>query len=191
MAHIVRATPAGESCHTYEKVIARTVCATTADESYQTNEWITTHILRISSRWVMSHVWMSHGTYLNESCHTFAWVMSHIWMSHVTLMNESWHTSRAQLLQISHDTHMIESWHTLLTSCCNVYGWDMSPVNESCQKFEWTCHVWMSHVTNMIKSCHACESRCAHATLMDESVMNESWHTYEWVMSPETVTSHL
>ena len=47
--------------------------------------------------WVMSHLWMSHVTYVNESCHICEWVMSHIWlslvvhmrMSHVTHMNES------------------------------------------------------------------------------------------------------
>jgi len=39
-----------------------------------------------------SHIWMSRGTHMNESCHTYEWVMSHIWMSHVTHMNESCHT---------------------------------------------------------------------------------------------------
>jgi len=29
----------------------------------------------------MSHIWMSHVTHINESCHTYEWVMSHIWMS--------------------------------------------------------------------------------------------------------------
>ena len=28
--------------------------------------------------WVMSHIWMSHVTHMNESCHTCEWVMSHI-----------------------------------------------------------------------------------------------------------------
>ena len=53
--------------------------------------------------WVMSHIWMSHVTRMNESRHTYErWnmiqikayerVMSHIWMSHVTHMNESCHT---------------------------------------------------------------------------------------------------
>jgi len=41
---------------------------------------------------VFSHVWMSHVTHMNESCHTYEWVMSHTWMSHVTHMNESYHT---------------------------------------------------------------------------------------------------
>ena len=28
--------------------------------------------------WVMPHIWMSHVTHMNESCHTSEWVMSHI-----------------------------------------------------------------------------------------------------------------
>jgi len=40
----------------------------------------------------MSHVWTSHVTRMNESCHTYERVMSHVWTSHVTRMNESCHT---------------------------------------------------------------------------------------------------
>ena len=32
-----------------------------------------------SYEWVMAHVWMSHGTRINESWHTYEWVMAHIW----------------------------------------------------------------------------------------------------------------
>ena len=35
------------------------------------------------------HLWMSHATNMNESCHTYEWVMPHIWMSHVSHINES------------------------------------------------------------------------------------------------------
>jgi len=60
--------------------------------------------------WIMSHIWTSHVTHMNESRHTYecvvshsregcecvvdkyGWVMSHIWMSHVAHMNESCHT---------------------------------------------------------------------------------------------------
>jgi len=28
---------------------------------------------------------------MNESCYTYDWVVSHLWMSHVTRINESWH----------------------------------------------------------------------------------------------------
>jgi len=34
--------------------------------------------------WVISHIWMSHVTYMNESCHLYEWVMSHIWTSLAT-----------------------------------------------------------------------------------------------------------
>ena len=40
----------------------------------------------------MSHIWMSHVTHMNESCHTHEWVVSHTWMSRATHMNESCHT---------------------------------------------------------------------------------------------------
>jgi len=38
------------------------------------------------------HLWVSHVTHMNESCHTYEWAKSHIRMSHVTHMNESGHT---------------------------------------------------------------------------------------------------
>ena len=49
--------------------------------------------LRCIYEWITAHVWMSHGTYMNESRHTYewVWVTSHIWMSHGTYMNESRH----------------------------------------------------------------------------------------------------
>jgi len=49
-------------------------------------------VIPISSVCGMSHLWLSHVTLVNESCHTYEWVMSHLWMSHVTLVNESCHT---------------------------------------------------------------------------------------------------
>jgi len=42
------------------------------------------HMLDVSQithkdmQWVTSHIWMSHGTHMNESWHTFEWVMAHI-----------------------------------------------------------------------------------------------------------------
>ena len=61
-----------------------------------------------------SHIWMSHVTHMNVSCHTYEWVMAHIWMSHVTHMNESCHTYEWVMSHIwmSHVTHMNESCHT-------------------------------------------------------------------------------
>jgi len=50
--------------------------------------------------WVMSHVWTSHVTDLNESCPTYEWVMSLIWMSHVSRMNEWCHWSECVMSHI-------------------------------------------------------------------------------------------
>jgi len=33
------------------------------------HEWVMLHI-----RWVMSYIWMSHVTHMNESCHTYHWM---------------------------------------------------------------------------------------------------------------------
>ena len=99
----------------------------------------------------MSHIWMSHVTHMNESCHTYEWVMSHIWMRHVTNMNESCHTYECVMSHIwmSHVTHM----------------------NESCQTYEWVMsHIWMTHSGLLFKkdnapvpeSCHTYECVMSH-----------------------------
>jgi len=90
-------------------------------------------------------IWMSHGTHVHESWHTYKWAMEHICVRHVSRMKKAWHT---QLL-MRHGTHMDgmnESWHT--------YEWGMSHIwmnhgthmNEACLTYEWgMSHIWMSH----------------------------------------------
>ena len=107
--------------------------------------------------WVMSHIWMSHVTHMNESCHTYEWVMSHIWMSHVTHRNESSHTYEWVMshICISHVTHMNESCHTYECVKSHVWMSQVTHMNESCHTYEWVMlHIWMSHVTHTNKSCH-------------------------------------
>ena len=72
-----------------------------------------------TNEWVMPHIWRSHVTHMNASCHTFAWVMSHTWTSHVTHMHVSRHThwlpEREWVMShigMSHGTHRSESLHT-------------------------------------------------------------------------------
>jgi len=50
---------------------------------------------------VTAHIWMSHGTHMNELWHTYEWVISNIWMSHSTHMNESCHTCEWVMAPIS------------------------------------------------------------------------------------------
>jgi len=96
------------------------------------------HVCSVTLRKEPGHTWTSHGTHVNESCHTYEWVMSNIWMRHVTPMNESCHTYEQERshIRMSHVKHMNELWHT--------YEWVMS-------------HLWTSHVTRMNESLHTYE----------------------------------
>jgi len=114
--------------------------------------------------WVITRIWMSYTTCMIETCHTYEWGVSHIWMSHVVHVNESRHTYEWVMshIWISHVTHMNESYHT--------YDRVMS-------------HVWMSHVTRMNKFCHTYEWVMSHMWMSHVTHMNESYHTSEWVMA--------
>ena len=60
----------------------------------------------------MSHIWMSHVTPMNESCHTYEWIMSHLWM-------RSCHTYAWVLAHIwmRHVADVSDSCHTCAWSC--------------------------------------------------------------------------
>ena len=113
---------------------------------------------------VMSHVWMSHATHMNASCHMCKWITSYLRMSHVTLMkwvmshvwNESCHTCNT----LQHTaTHCSTLQHTA-THCSTLQHTSMSHVwNESCHTYEQIMpHKWM-------KSCHTYESCHTHEIL--------------------------
>ena len=63
----------------------------TCKGTYMT-DWVGRTELCHAYEWIVSHMWMSHVTQMNESSHTYERVKSHIWMSHVTQTNESCHT---------------------------------------------------------------------------------------------------
>jgi len=115
--------------------------------------------------WVMSHRWMSHVIFVNESCHTDEWVTSHVWMSHVTQMNESCHMC---------EWVMSHRWMSHVIR-----------VNESCHTDEWVMsYVWMSHVRSHTYSApwhHVCVWVMSH-THVCVWVMSHT-HVCVWVMS--------
>jgi len=162
MSHV---THMNESCHTYR--------SSANDRAGQVSRVTQMHESCHTYKWVMSHIWMSHVTHMdesfthmNESCHTYGWVMSHIWMSHVThtavlptTQQDEWIMSRAWM---RHITHMNETCHT--------HEWVMS-------------HTWTSHITHMNGSCHTYERVMSHTWMIHITHINESCHTYEWVMS--------
>jgi len=122
----------------------------------------------------MSHIWMSHITYFNESCRTYECAMSHIWMSPITYHSCEWAASH---VGPSHITYMNEPRH----------------IHEN-----FTSHIWLSHVTRMDShvthvnescstyECHMYEPCHVYARLIH---VRDVWmnrlarvYTYEWVI---------
>ena len=66
------------TCVVHSYVTRVMICdmSNAAVQACRTVWWAEWHI----QTWVvvMSHLWMSHVTFMNESCHTCEWVMSHI-----------------------------------------------------------------------------------------------------------------
>ena len=149
---------------------------------------------------------------MSESCHTHECVMSHIWMSRITHMNEScamtihvcamthscmchdsyeWVIYDSHIL-MSHDTHMneydIPDSFMYVTRLIHIDSHTKTHVPSRLS--EWVTSHWrMSHVT------HTNESHCAHIpSRLSEGVtshirmshvahMYESRRTYVWVTS--------
>jgi len=100
-----------ESCCTYEWVTLHIWM------SHVTCEWVMSLIIQscLTYKWVTSHndkschASTSHVTHMTETL-TCEWVMSHIWMSHVSHMNESRHiishaTGGGDRTYINYDCH--------------------------------------------------------------------------------------
>jgi len=147
----------------------------------------------------MSHIWMSHVTHMNESCHAYEWVCN-VWMSHfidgwvVSYMDEScriWmsHATNGWLMQTSHVTHTDESYNMRMSHIS--YGWVMSHMDESCHK--WTSHVingwvmphlWIKLVTYESATWHMWRS---HAL----SRLNEPSHIWRDHFAYERLMAHM
>jgi hypothetical protein len=134
---------------------------------------------------VVTCMWTSHTTHVDESCRTCEWIVPHIWMSHATHVNAD-------------DPVVPHMWLSYATY-----------VNELCHTFEWVMpHMWTSHATHLNESCHICEwvmphmwlSHATHVNTDDPVVSNmwtsqathvdESCQTCEWVLS-HMWTSHV
>jgi len=127
------------------------------------------------------------------SCSTLKWVMSHIWMSHVTHMNGSCHTmtescSAYNCVWSSRTMTLTRSWHCHVTAPVPLVSY-VTHMNESCHTYEWVMSIWMSHVTHMNESCPY-ESVMSHIWVWPRTI-SESCHTYEWVVSHTWVWSHV
>ena len=159
-----------ESCHTYEWLMPLTwmkLVRDTAPHGHVTshmqmsisNVTQTNESCHTNGR-VISHLWMSHVTHMNEPCkrtrhqmgesrHTYECVMSHVWMSLVTHMNES-----CQYMWMSHITTMTGSCHTYE----GVMSWLTATRATYCnilQHIATHCNTLMTGVMSWLAATHA------------------------------------
>jgi len=150
--------------------------------------------------WVVSHIWMSRVTHMNESCHTYEWVVSHIWMSltHMDTGQSCWECCRKEKksrmnVRVTHEwVWQIWMCHVMHMNESNTHGYrpimlgvlqkknrgwmsvshmDESDIHECIRS-----HIWMS-CSHMNESCHAYEWVMSHIWMSHGTHMNES-HTY-------------
>jgi len=110
------------SCHTYEWVMS---CYTKSRRRTRTtNCRVSSHVTHMNESCHIYSCHMarksSHVTHMNESCHTYDWVMSHIWMSHVTYIHVIWHEKVASdpdnyLSRLEHE-HRMAQRHQIKTA---------------------------------------------------------------------------
>jgi len=146
---------------------------------------------------------------VDESCHTCGWVMSHVWMSHVTHMNEAYEWVSS--ISVTCVSLMCAAWVwficvTRWCSAMSVFNFRcMLPVNESWHAYEWVmAHVWMSHGTRMNESWHTYEWVVSHVCGMSliymydtqmqhrvclQALVHETHHMYERVKSHVCMSS--
>jgi len=107
---------------------------------------------------IMAHIWMSHGTRMNESWYTYEWVLAHIRMSYVTHRGEACRCCFADAHNVSCSSLCRDPFiYACHESLCAWHDWLIM------------AHMWMSHVT--------------HADVMSIVWLNTnaSFVAYKWV----------
>ena len=191
-------------------------------------EWVMSQILttsrgckgvlpRIRTR---SHMWTSHVTHRNDSCHSpdvesfvleLEWVCPKRVMSQVLTTCHVYkgvmsHTHTRSHIRASHATHMKETCHSSGgVSFDSRRAWVcpkrvMSQILTTCHIYTWVMlhirtgsRVWKRHVTHMNESC--CSSSGVSLVFGREWMshargLHETCPTYKWVMS-HIQTSHV
>jgi len=162
--------------------------------------WTRTHSCHVCGS-VMSHMWMKHDAYGDESCHTGPQPA----LTHVTFADESCHIRQGgkSHMRISHVTHALNkhslrsrlrmSHVTHVTSriCECVMTHMLSASTPICLVREWVMsHLWMLQLTQIrllqcaavccsVLQCAAvCLTQMSHMWISHVTYVNESWHSY-------------
>ena len=116
-------------------------------------KWMS-HVTSIN--WVMSHVWMSIVTHMNESSHTHEWVkLSHTWMSKCGVRQQGmqarfmWHS-----IWLIHVCHMNESRRATAEDTGTFLIWMRfgTYMNEPCYTNEWLIQICVTIMSQMTRS---------------------------------------
>jgi len=117
--------------------------------------------------WIMSNMRICRHSHMTESYVTHEWVMFHIWVSHVRLLNESWVTCERVMSHVwtSHVSHVTQTMSHM---------WMRHDPYKKKKTFDtYGCvmsHIWISHMWHAHESCptyvwvmsHVCMSHVSH-----------------------------
>jgi len=130
---------------------------------------------------VMSCIWGEKDNEclhrIHESWHRCKWVMAHLWTSHGAYMNELWHTLGEKDNECLH--HINDSYHTYecVAGCCRV----LQGVAGCCRVLQWIYHMDESyHTYERVAVCGSvwqCVAVCC--SVLQCVAVNVS---YEWFM---------
>jgi len=145
-------------------IYLRHVTCETSHERARRKAYIIMSLMNGPCRCKMSHTWMRHVPYIDESCPIYDWVMSPVKRARHQAQIITSCLPYEWVMSLQNVTHKDES--------CLIYRWVMSPVkratNEPVAKQILSCHVslmnkschcdishpWMSHVPYIVGSCH-------------------------------------
>ena len=159
-SQIQKSTSMDESRRTYENF---TGCTHTHTRTHThllnspnpakfSHEWVMSQTWHIC-KWVMVHIYISHGAHMNALWCTYEWVTSHIWWSHVTFPWVTSHTCRCHITHTHTNTHTHTHTHTHTFSTpstihTHTHTHLLNPLNPR------QILTWMRHVTHMNESRH-------------------------------------
>jgi len=160
------------------------------NESCCTYEWVMSHIWmwlwheQVKTAWKlkatcecgMSHIWMSHVSYMNESCCSCECSMSHMRMSRIICQTYEWVMSEMFEWE-RHERRVSEEGLKARGNMYTSHAW-MSHVSHMCM-----CHAWVKRGWKLMATCKCRTWVMSHPWMSHVARLNESRHTHEWVMS--------